>query len=149
MAFHPHDNAGIIKLAECDERHHIIMIMITCSYASGENRLDHRMHRTRMHATDAKLHRVTKKICQHLFVFVTTRAMVPTNSNSERALRPCITFRKITNGFRVAWGTRLSADIRSVIQIGSRCVIDALETIHLTLAGKPFPLSEQKVRNWP
>jgi hypothetical protein len=35
---------------------------------------------------------------------------------SERALRRCVTFRKITNGVRTEWGARLYADIRSVIE---------------------------------
>jgi transposase len=47
---------------------------------------------------------VIKKICGHMCVFVTNRAIPATNNGSERALRPCVTFRKITNGFRTEWG---------------------------------------------
>jgi transposase len=65
-----------------------------------ESRLDHLMQRAPTQAAGVKLQRVFKKIRRHLFVFVTNRAIPPTNYGSEQALRPCVTFRKITNGFR-------------------------------------------------
>ena len=36
---------------------------------------------------------------------------LPRSSHSQapRALRPCVTFRKITNGFRTEWGARLES----------------------------------------
>jgi transposase len=106
-----------------------------------ESRLDNLMRHTPTHAAGVKLQRVIKKIRRHLFVFVTNRAIPPTNNGSERALRPCVTFRKITNGFRTEWGARLYADIRSVIETARRRAIGALEAIRLTLAGKPMHLS--------
>ena len=104
-----------------------------------ESRLDDLMRRTPTHAAGVKLQRVIKKIRRHLFVFVTNRAIPPTNNGSERALRPCVTFRKITNGFRTEWGARLYADIRSVIETARRRAISALHAIRLTLAGTPLP----------
>lgn len=97
------------------------------------------MRRTPAHAAGVKLQRVIKKIRRHLFVFVTNRAIPPTNNGSERALRPCVTFRKITNGFRTEWGARLYADIRSVIETARRRKIGDLEAIRLTLAGTLLP----------
>jgi transposase len=47
--------------------------------------------------------------------FVTNRDLPATNNGSERALRPCAVFRKITNGFRTQWGAELYADIRSIV----------------------------------
>ena len=104
-----------------------------------EARLDDIMRDPPTHAAGVKLQRVIKKIRRHLFVFVTNRAIPPTNNGSERALRPCVTFRKITNGFRTEWGARLYADIRSVIETARRRAIGTLEAIHLTLAGTPLP----------
>jgi len=104
-----------------------------------ERHLDYLMRRTPMHAAGVKLQRVIKKIRRHLFVFVTNRAIPPTNNGSERALRPCVTFRKITNGFRTEWGARLYADIRSVIETARRRAIGALQAIRLTLTGTPLP----------
>ena len=43
---------------------------------------------------------------RHLFVFVTNRDLTATNKGSERALRPCAVYRKITNGFRSQWAPR-------------------------------------------
>lgn len=39
-----------------------------------------------------------------LFVFLKRRDAEPTNNESERALRPSVIFRKVTNGFRSEWG---------------------------------------------
>lgn len=104
-----------------------------------EARLDDLMRLAPAHAAGVKLHRMIKKIRRHMFVFVTNRAIPPTNNGSERALRPCVTFRKITNGFRTEWGARLYADIRSVVETGRRRAIGALEAIRLTLARRPMP----------
>ena len=85
-----------------------------------------------------KLKRMIMRTRQYLFVFVTNRDMPSTNNGSERALRPCAVFRKITNGFRTEWGAKLYADIRSVIETARRRSIGALEAIRLTLAGAPL-----------
>ena len=103
-----------------------------------EARLDDIMRRTPTHTAGVKLQRMIKKIRRHLFVFITRRDVPPTNNGSERALRPCVTFRKITNGFRTEWGARLYADIRSVIETARRRSIGALQAIRLTLAGAPL-----------
>ncbi len=50
--------------------------------------------------------------------------MAETRNNSDRlnrrdsALRPSVVFRKVTNGFRSAWGADLFAGVRSVIDTG-------------------------------
>src|SRR3954468_11411838 len=67
-----------------------------------------------------KLLRIIKKYRQNLFVFVTSRAVPPTNNGSEQALRPCVIFRKITNCFRSHWGARLYVDVRSVFETARR-----------------------------
>ena len=103
-----------------------------------DQRLDAIMARAPTHAAGHKLQRMIKKIRRHLFVFVTRRDVPPTNNASERALRPAVTFRKITNGFRTEWGARLYADIRSVVETARRRSIGALEAIRLTLAGAPL-----------
>ena len=76
----------------------------------------------------------------NLFLFVTNRALEPTNNGSERALRPCVTFRKIIGGFRTAWGAELYADIRSVLETARRRSLPPLQAIALTLQGRPLPL---------
>jgi hypothetical protein len=67
----------------------------------------------------------------------------PTNNGSERSLRPCAVFRKITNCFRSEWGAGFYADIRSVIETARRRGIGALEAIRHILRGLPLALSPQ------
>lgn len=102
--------------------------------------LDELMARQPKHAAGDKLQRVIKKVRGHLFVFVTNRAIEATNNGSERALRPCVTFRKITNGFRTQWAADLYADIRSVLETARRQSIDSLQAIRLTLADHPLSM---------
>ena len=70
-----------------------------------------------------------------LFVFVTRRDVPPTNNVSERALRPSVIFRKVTNGFRSTWGADAYADICSVIATGKLNGRTALGSIREALAG--------------
>jgi transposase len=88
-----------------------------------------------------KLLRIIKKYRQNLFVFVTHRAVPPTNNCSEQALRPCVIFRKITNGFRSQWGAKLYADVRSVLETARRRGIPILQAIRLTLDEQPLPVA--------
>src|ERR1700680_1456218 len=50
-----------------------------------------------------------------LLVFLTRRDVEPTNNVSERALRPSVIFRKVTNGFRSDWGAKVYADLCSIV----------------------------------
>jgi transposase len=74
-----------------------------------DKRLDAIMARAPTSTAGIKLQRIIKKIRRHLFVFMTQRDVPPTNNGSERALRPAVTFRKVTNGFRTEWGAKLYA----------------------------------------
>jgi transposase len=55
---------------------------------------------------------------EKLLVFMTRRDVEPTNNVSERALRPSVIFRKVTNGFRSGWGAKVYADIASIVGTG-------------------------------
>ena len=72
-------------------------------------------------------------------MFVTNRAVPPTNNGSERASRPCVVFRKVTNCFRSQWGAKLYANVRSVVETARRRSIGVLQAIRLTLDGLPLP----------
>jgi transposase len=109
------------------------------TYAARLNaRLDELMRLALDVEAGVKLQRMIQRIRQYFFVVVTNRDIPATNNGSERALRPCAVFRKITTGFRTGWGAKLYADIRSVIETGRRRSIGALQAIRLTLAGKPL-----------
>jgi transposase len=86
-----------------------------------------------------KLQRIIKRFRQNLFVFLTDRAVSPTNNGSEQALRPCVIFRKVTNGFRSRWGADLYADVRSVLETARRRGVGILHALRLTLNGQPLP----------
>ena len=91
-------------------------------------------------AEGKKLQAAIAKGRGNLFLFVTNRALEPTNNGSERALRPCATFRKVTGGLRTAWGASLYADLRSVLETARRRAIPPLQAIALTLTNAPLPL---------
>ena len=75
------------------------------------------------------------KIRSNLFVFVSNRAVPYTNNGSERALRPSVIFRKVTNGFRSVWGAQLFAAVRSVVDTGRQHGLSVLPAIRATLDG--------------
>jgi transposase len=110
--------------------------------ADLERRLDRLLALDPTHPVGIRLRRMIRKVRPHLFVFVQNRNLEPTNNGSERALRPCAVYRKITNGFRQAWGAHLYADIRSVIETARRRSIRAIDAIRLTLNGEPLHPSE-------
>src|SRR5271169_1504009 len=107
--------------------------------ADLNRRLDRLMSLTPTHKAGNKLRTIIKKVRCHLFVFVTNRDLTATNNGSERALRPCAVYRKITNGFRSEWGATLYADIRSVVETARRRSIRAIDSIRLTLEGQSIP----------
>jgi len=107
--------------------------------ANLDRRLDKLMSLTPTHKAGHKLQKIIKKVRRHLFVFVTNREIEATNNGSERALRPCAVYRKITNGFRSEWGAALYADIRSVVETARRRAVRAIDAIRMTLEGRPIP----------
>ncbi len=82
-----------------------------------------------------KLRRGIEKCRGKLFVFVTRRDVPPTNNVSERRLRPSVIFRKVTNGFRSAWGAKAYAAVCSVIATGMLRGLTAFAAIRTCLAG--------------
>jgi transposase len=103
--------------------------------ANLDRRLDRIMALVPIHPAGIKLQAIIKKVRRHLFVFVQNRDLSATNNGSERALRPCVVYRKITNGFRSEWGAALYADIRSVVETARRRSIRAIDAVRLTLDG--------------
>jgi transposase len=73
-----------------------------------------------------------------LLVFLTRRDVEATNNKSERALRPSVIFRRVTNGFRSEWGAKVYADLCSVVATGRLAGRSALAAIHDALAA-PSP----------
>lgn len=68
-----------------------------------------------------------------LLVFLSRRDIEPTNNESERALRPSVIFRKVTNGFRSTWGAKFYADLCSIVGTGRRIGRSPLDAIRTAL----------------
>ena len=83
--------------------------------ADLERRMDAIMKLPPTNRHGIRLRKRFAKIRSNLFVFVTDRDVPYTNNASERALRPSVVFRKVTNGFRSQWGGQLFAAVRSVV----------------------------------
>jgi transposase len=83
--------------------------------ADLDRRLDRVLALPRRGVAAEKLRRRIARDREHLFVFITDRAVPATNNVSERALRPSVIFRKVTNGFRSEWGAQTYAAFRSVV----------------------------------
>ena len=69
-----------------------------------------------------------------LFVFTQAPELVePTNNACERALRPAVVARKVTNGFRALWGAKADAIIRTVVDTNRLSGRTPYQTIRKTL----------------
>lgn len=84
----------------------------------------------------AELQRQAKRWRSQFFTFLTDRDVDPTNNAAERALRPSVIFRKVTNGFRSMWGAEVHALIRSIIGTGRLNGLTAHQAISRGLAGQ-------------
>jgi len=72
--------------------------------------------------------------CDKLLVFLTRRDVEPTNNGAERGLRPSVIFRKVTNGFRSAWGAKVYADLCSIVATGRLAGRSPLASLRAVLA---------------
>jgi transposase len=76
---------------------------------------------------------------EHLFVFLYDPAVPPTNNASEQALRHSVVHRKVTGGFRSAWGADAHAIVATVLDTARKRGEDLLATLHAVL-GQPAVL---------
>ncbi len=73
-----------------------------------------------------------------LFRFITNREVPYTNNASERALRPSVIFRKVTNCFCSVWGAEVYAAAATVIATGRLHGLTALQALRNALANVPI-----------
>ena len=57
-----------------------------------------------------------------------------TNNGSERALRPCVIQRKVTNGYRAMWAAQAEADVRTTVDTARLKGANPFQTILAALA---------------
>ena len=108
--------------------------------ADLDRRLDRVLALPRCGDAADRLRRRIARDREHLFVFVTDRAVPATNNVSERALRPSVIFRKVTNGFRSEWGAHTYAAFRSVVSTakanGRSVLLDLRQALAATSPNK-------------
>src|SRR5271156_6741255 len=121
-------------------RHDLTDRTLRAYEAKLDRRLDKLMALAPTAPAGQRLRKIFIKIRAHLFVFVTNRDVSATNNGSERAIRPCAIYRKITNGFRAQWAASLYADTRGAVETGRRRAVRAIEAIRLTLQRLPIPI---------
>ena len=105
--------------------------------ADLDRRLDRVLALPRCGPVAEKLRRRIARDRAHLFIFVTDRAVPATNNGSERALRPSVIFRKVTNGFRSEWGAQTYAAFRSVVSTAKANRRSILDDLRSVLAAPP------------
>jgi len=72
----------------------------------------------------------------HLFVFLQCPDVPPDNNACERALRPSVIHRKVTNGFRSEWGAHAYAALATVIETAKLHQHNVFDTL-VSLMGPP------------
>ncbi len=105
--------------------------------------LDRRLTRllsgpTPAHKPARRLFRAMRRHRDDLFLFVTRRDVPYTNNACERALRPSVIFRKVTNCFRAEWGAKVYAAAATVMATGRLHRLTALQALRAALAGLPI-----------
>jgi transposase len=104
--------------------------------ATLDRRLDAALKLKPAGGVGVALRRQCMKFRSHFFVFVTNRAVPPTNNSSEQSLRFSKILLKVINCFRSDEGAEFFADVRSVIETGRRQGLTAFEAIRRTLDGE-------------
>lgn len=101
-----------------------------------ERHLDELLHQRVRGALARRLRKRYRRHREHLFVFLHRPGVPPDNNACERALRPSVIHRKVTNGFRSEWGAQAYAALATVIEtakLQNRNVFDTL----VNLMGPP------------
>lgn len=78
-----------------------------------------------------------RKHRQSLLLFLHRADVPPTNNASEQALRNSVIYRKVTGGFRSAWGAELYANLLSILETARRQRRSIFQTLASLLAPQP------------
>jgi len=137
MVFAPRMKALLLRAVVLARRHRDLVDSTRRHYRWRlERDLNAIMALAPIHRDGRRLRKRYAKVRDHLFTFLDHPELAADNNSSERELRPTATYRKVTGGFRSAWGADLFAAVRSIIGTAARRGIDAYQAIHETLRGK-------------
>jgi transposase len=101
-----------------------------------EHRLDALLQRRVRGVRARRLQKRYRRHREHLFVFLHCPDVPPDNNACERALRPSVIHRKVTNGFRSEWGAHAYAALATVIETAKLHNRNVFATL-VTLMGPP------------
>ena len=87
-----------------------------------------------------RLQRRYQKYRETLFVFLHRTDVSPTNNISERYLRPSVIHRKVSGGFRSAWGAQAYAALKSLVDTGALSGFAPFRVIQNLLGLPALPL---------
>jgi transposase len=101
-----------------------------------EHRLDALLQRRVRGVRVRRLQKRYRRHREHLFVFLPCPEVPPDNNACERALRPSVIHRKVTNGFRSEWGAHAYAALATVIETAKLHQHNVFDTL-VSLMGPP------------
>jgi transposase len=101
-----------------------------------ERRLNGVLQRRVRGAPARRLQKRYRRHRAHLFVFLHCPGVPPDNNACERALRPSVIHRKVTNGFRSEWGAHAYAALATVIETAKLYNRNVFDTL-VSLMGPP------------
>lgn len=111
-----------------------------------ERRLDELLQRRVRGAPARRLQQRYRRHRAHLFVFLHCPGVPPDNNACERALRPSVIHRKVTNGFRSEWGAHAYAALATVIETAKLQKRNVFATL-VSLMGPPvLPFVTPQIR---
>jgi len=105
-----------------------------------EKQFDKLLNQTLDPPAARRLQRRYQKYREALFVFLYRTDVSPTNNISERYLRPSVIHRKVSGGFRSAWGAQGYAALKSFTDTGALSGIAPFQVIQNLFGSPALPL---------
>jgi transposase len=135
--FAPRLNALLLRAVVLARRRHALKASTRLEYRRRlERELDHILALQPSHRRGQRLRQRYLAVRDSLLTFLEHPDAPPDNNGSERDLRSMVVYRKVTGGFRSAWGPDLCAAVTSVVGTAARRGIDAYHAIHAVLSGR-------------
>ena len=135
--FAPRLKALLLRAVLLARRRHTLKASTRLEYRRRlERELDRVLALQPSHRCGLRLRKRYLAVRDSLFTFLEHPDAPPDNNGSERDLRPMVVYRKVTGGFRSAWGPDLCAAVASVVGTAARRGVDAYHAIHAVLSGR-------------
>ena len=135
--FAPRLKALLLRAVVLARRRHALKASTRLEYRRRlERELDRVLALQPSHRHGQRLRKRYLAVRDSLFTFLEHPDAPPDNNGSERDLRPMVVYRKVTGGFRSAWGPDLCAAVASVVGTAARRGIDAYHAILAVLSGR-------------